>query len=122
MARIHSSITEAFGKTPLVKLNRVTEAPAPPCSRSSSSTTPRPRVKDRLGIAIVDAAEKSGQLQPGGTIVEGTSGNTGIALAMVGAARGYKVVLTMPETMAIERRTLLAPTVPSSSSPPAARA
>jgi cysteine synthase A len=68
---------------------------------------PSSSVKDRLGIAIVDAAEKSGELKPGGTIVEATSGNTGIALAMVGAARGYKVVLTMPETMSMERRQLL---------------
>jgi cysteine synthase A len=64
-------------------------------------------VKDRLGKAIIDAAEKSGELKPGGTIVEGTSGNTGIALALVGAARGYKVILTMPETMSIERRVLV---------------
>jgi cysteine synthase A len=68
---------------------------------------PTSSVKDRLGVAIVDAAESSGELKPGGTIVEATSGNTGIALAMVGAARGYKVVLTMPESMSIERRALL---------------
>ena len=68
---------------------------------------PSASVKDRLGIAIVDAAEKSGELKPGGTIVEATSGNTGIALAMVAAARGYKTVLTMPETMSQERKTLL---------------
>ncbi|RAD00101.1 cysteine synthase A, partial [Burkholderia multivorans] len=64
-------------------------------------------VKDRIGVAMIDAAEASGQLQPGGTIVEATSGNTGIALAMVGASRGYKVVLTMPESMSKERRALL---------------
>src|SRR5699024_9972367 len=68
---------------------------------------PANSVKDRIGVAIVDAAEKSGKLRPGGTIVEGTSGNTGIALAMVGAARGYRVVLTMPETMSNERRVML---------------
>ena len=68
---------------------------------------PANSVKDRIGVAIVDAAEKSGALKPGGTIVEGTSGNTGIALAMVGAARGYKVILTMPETMSTERRVML---------------
>jgi cysteine synthase A len=68
---------------------------------------PANSVKDRIGVAIVDAAEASGDLRPGGTIVEGTSGNTGIALAMVGAARGYKVVLTMPETMSTERRVML---------------
>jgi cysteine synthase A len=64
-------------------------------------------VKDRIGVAIIDAAEQSGALKPGGTIVEGTSGNTGIALALVGAARGYRVVMTMPETMSVERRVLL---------------
>jgi cysteine synthase len=68
---------------------------------------PSASVKDRIGIAIVDAAEASGELQPGGTIIEATSGNTGIALAMVGAARGYTVILTMPETMSVERRMLL---------------
>ena len=65
------------------------------------------QVKDRIGVSIIDAAEASGQLRPGGTIVEATSGNTGIALAMVGAARGYKVVLAMPDTMSTERRALL---------------
>jgi cysteine synthase A len=107
MARIHSSITEAFGKTPLVRLNRVTDGAGATVLAKLEFYNPSASVKDRLGVAIVDAAEKSGLLQPGGTIVEGTSGNTGIALAMVGAARGYKVVLTMPETMSIERRTLL---------------
>ena len=68
---------------------------------------PAASVKDRIGVAIIDAAEQSGELQPGGTIVEGTSGNTGIALALVGAARGYKVVLTMPETASVERRVVL---------------
>jgi len=107
MARIHSSITEALGKTPLVKLNRVTDGAGATVLAKLEFYNPSGTVKDRLGIAIVDAAEKSGELKPGGTIVEGTSGNTGIALAMVGAARGYKVVLTMPETMSLERRTLL---------------
>ncbi len=107
MARIHSSITEAFGRTPLVKLNRVVGDSQATVLAKLEFYNPSSSVKDRLGIAIVDAAEKSGALQPGGTIVEGTSGNTGIALAMVGAARGYKVVLTMPESMSIERRKLL---------------
>ena len=107
MARIHSSITDALGKTPLVKLNRVTDGAGATVLAKLEFYNPSGTVKDRLGIAIVDAAEKSGELKPGGTIVEGTSGNTGIALAMVGAARGYKVVLTMPETMSLERRTLL---------------
>jgi len=101
MARTYSNITEAFGNTPLVRLNRVTE------NANAEFYNPAGSVKDRIGIAIIDAAEKSGELQPGGTIVEGTSGNTGIALAFVGAARGYRVILTMPETMSIERRKLL---------------
>ncbi len=107
MARIHSSITEAFGRTPLVKLNRVTDGAQATVLAKLEFYNPSSSVKDRIGIAIIDAAEKAGALQPGGTIVEGTSGNTGIALAMVGAARGYKVVLTMPETMSKERRMLL---------------
>ena len=107
MARTYSSITEAFGGTPLVKLNRVTEGIDATVYAKLEFYNPSSSVKDRLAIAIVDAAEKSGALQPGGTIVEGTSGNTGIGLAMVGAARGYKVVLTMPESMSIERRKLL---------------
>ena len=107
MARIHSSITEAFGSTPLVRLNRVTDGAGATVLAKLEFYNPSSSVKDRLGIAIVDAAERSGELQPGGTIVEGTSGNTGIALAMVGAARGYKVVLAMPESVSIERRKLL---------------
>ena len=107
MAGTYSSITEAFGRTPLVRLNRVTEGIDATVYAKLEFYNPSSSVKDRLAIAIVDAAEKSGALQPGGTIVEGTSGNTGIGLAMVGAARGYKVVLTMPESMSIERRKLL---------------
>ncbi|WGD36619.1 cysteine synthase A [Lysinibacter sp. HNR] len=105
--RIHSNITEAFGHTPLVQLNRVTDNAGARVLAKLEFYNPAASVKDRLGIAIVDAAEKAGQLAPGGTIVEGTSGNTGIALALVGAARGYRVVLTMPETMSVERRVLL---------------
>ena len=107
MARTYANITEAFGNTPLVRLNRVTDGAAEVYAKLEFYN-PAGSVKDRIGIAIVDAAEKSGALQPGGTIVEGTSGNTGIALAFVGAARGYRVILTMPETMSIERRKLLA--------------
>ncbi|MFM2412597.1 MAG: hypothetical protein RLZZ587_930 [Actinomycetota bacterium] len=107
MARIYSDITEAFGNTPLVKLNKVTDGSTATVLAKLEFYNPSSSVKDRLGIAIVDAAEASGQLTPGGTLVEATSGNTGIALAMVGAARGYKVVLTMPESMSIERRALL---------------
>jgi cysteine synthase A len=104
---IYENITEAVGKTPLVKLNRLTEGLNATVLGKLEFYNPAGSVKDRIGVAIVDAAEKSGALRPGGTIVEGTSGNTGIALAMVGAARGYKVILTMPETMSKERRVLL---------------
>ena len=107
MARIHSSITEAFGRTPLVRLNRVTGGAGATVLGKLEFYNPSASVKDRIGIAIVDAAEASGELTAGGTIVEATSGNTGIALAMVGAARGYNVVLTMPETMSRERKMLL---------------
>jgi cysteine synthase A len=107
VARINSSITEALGRTPLVRLNRVTDGAPATVIAKLEFYNPSSSVKDRIGVAIVDAAEASGQLKPGGTIVEGTSGNTGIALAMVGAARGYKVILTMPETMSTERRMLL---------------
>lgn len=107
MARIYNDITEVFGKTPLVRLNAVTKGLDAIVLAKLEFYNPSASVKDRLGVAIVDAAEKSGQLKPGGTIVEGTSGNTGIALAMIGAARGYRVILTMPETMSKERRTLL---------------
>ncbi|MEU2203296.1 cysteine synthase A [Microbacterium oleivorans] len=107
MTGIHSDITSAFGNTPLVRLNRVSEGLPGTILAKLEFYNPASSVKDRLGIAIVDAAEASGELKPGGTIVEGTSGNTGIALAMVGAARGYKVILTMPSSMSIERRMLL---------------
>ncbi len=108
MARTFDNITQAFGNTPLVRLNRVTEDAPAEVYAKLEFYNPAGSVKDRIGIAIIDAAEKSGALGPGGTIVEGTSGNTGIALAFVGAARGYNVILTMPETMSIERRKLLA--------------
>jgi cysteine synthase A len=108
MSRTYDNITQAFGNTPLVRLNRVTEGAEAEVFAKLEFYNPAGSVKDRIGIAIIDAAEQSGALQPGGTIVEGTSGNTGIALAFVGAARGYRVILTMPETMSIERRKLLA--------------
>ena len=107
MAHVYDDITKVFGGTPLVRLNKVTEGLGATVLAKLEFFNPSSSVKDRLGIAIVDAAEKSGELKPGGTIVEATSGNTGIALAMVGAARGYHVVLTMPETMSMERRQLL---------------
>jgi cysteine synthase A len=107
MAHIYNDITEIYGKTPLVRLNAVSRGLGATVLAKLEFYNPSASVKDRLGVAIVDAAEKSGALKPGGTLVEGTSGNTGIALAMVGAARGYKVILTMPETMSKERRMLL---------------
>ena len=107
MAKILNSIVEATGQTPLIKLNRLDEGLPGNVAVKLEFYNPAGSVKDRIGRAIIDAAEKSGELKPGGTIVEGTSGNTGIALAMVGAARGYRVILTMPETMSAERRVLL---------------
>ncbi|GAA2072957.1 cysteine synthase A [Microbacterium hatanonis] len=107
MPGIHPDITSAFGETPLVRLNRVAERVEATILAKLEFYNPAGSVKDRLGIAIVDAAEASGELKPGGTIVESTSGNTGIALAMVGAARGYRVILTMPASMSKERRLLL---------------
>ncbi|WP_457962679.1 cysteine synthase A [Arthrobacter sp. D1-29] len=107
MARIYDDVTQLVGGTPLVRLNRLTEGLDATVAVKLEFYNPANSVKDRIGVAIIDAAEKSGALKPGGTIVEGTSGNTGIALAMVGAARGYKVILTMPETMSTERRVML---------------
>lgn len=104
---VHEDITKIIGDTPLVRLNRLTEGLAAEVLVKLESQNPAASVKDRIGAAIIDAAVESGELEPGGTIVEGTSGNTGIALAMVGAARGYRVVLAMPETMSLERRALL---------------
>lgn len=106
-SHVYNDITEVYGKTPLVRLNSVAKGLGATVLAKLEFYNPSASVKDRLGIAIVDAAEASGDLKPGGTIVEGTSGNTGIALAMVGAARGYKVILTMPESMSKERRVLL---------------
>ena len=103
---VYSNVTELIGRTPLVKLNRIAGDNATVIAKLEFYN-PANSVKDRIGAAIIEAAEASGELKPGGTIVEGTSGNTGIALAMVGAAKGYKVVLAMPETMSLERRALL---------------
>ena len=107
MAKIYDNILETIGGTPLVRVNRLTEGLKADVLVKVESFNPANSVKDRIGQAIVDAAEAAGELKPGGTIVEATSGNTGIALALVGAARGYKVILTMPETMSNERRVLL---------------
>ena len=107
MAKIYDDVTKLIGNTPLVRLNKLTEGLNATIVAKLEFYNPASSVKDRIGVAIVDAAEQSGELPPGGTIVEATSGNTGIALAFVGAARGYNVVLTMPETMSKERRALL---------------
>ncbi|MDT9659571.1 cysteine synthase A [Rhodococcus qingshengii] len=107
MSGIYNNVTELVGRTPIVRLNRLTDGLDAQVAVKLEFYNPANSVKDRIGVAIIDAAEKSGALKPGGTIVEGTSGNTGIALAMVGAARGYKVILTMPETMSTERRVML---------------
>lgn len=99
--------TKLIGRTPLVRINRLYGDSQAIVLAKLEFYNPANSVKDRIGVAIIDAAEASGELKPGGTIVEGTSGNTGIALAFVGAARGYTVILTMPETMSKERRALL---------------
>ncbi len=103
---IYSNATDIVGNTPLVRINRLAGDNAHVIAKLEFYN-PANSVKDRIGVAIIDAAEKSGELKPGGTIVEATSGNTGIALAWVGAARGYKVILTMPSSMSKERRALL---------------
>ena len=107
MARIYDDATALIGNTPLVRINKITDGAPATVVGKLEFYNPANSVKDRIGVAIIDAAEASGDLKPGGTIVEATSGNTGIALAFVGAARGYNVVLTMPETMSKERRALL---------------
>ncbi len=105
--QIYDDVTALVGRTPLVRLNRIFGDTKATVLGKLEFYNPANSVKDRIGVAMIDAAEASGQLKPGGTIVEATSGNTGIALAMVGAARGYQVVLAMPETMSKERRALL---------------
>jgi len=107
MARIYDDATQLIGRTPLVRINRIAEGSGATIAAKLEFYNPASSVKDRIGVSIIDAAEASGELPAGGTIVEATSGNTGIALAFVGAARGYQVVLTMPETMSKERRALL---------------
>ncbi|MDQ0374184.1 cysteine synthase A [Cellulomonas humilata] len=107
MARIYDDATALIGNTPLVRINKITDGAPATVVAKLEFYNPANSVKDRIGVAIINAAEASGELKPGGTIVEATSGNTGIALAFVGAARGYNVVLTMPETMSKERKLLL---------------
>lgn len=107
MSRIANDITELTGNTPLVRLRHVTDGAGAEVLGKLESFNPSASVKDRIGVAMIDAAEKAGYINPDTIIVEPTSGNTGIALAMVCAARGYRCVLTMPETMSRERRMLL---------------
>ncbi|ODQ96180.1 cysteine synthase A [Mycolicibacterium holsaticum] len=107
MGNIYHDVSEIVGRTPLVRLNRIAEGLQAQVLAKLEFYNPANSVKDRIGVAIIDAAEAAGALRPGGTIVEATSGNTGIALAMVGAARGYRVILTMPDTMSTERRVML---------------
>src|SRR5690625_1037308 len=104
---VYENVSELVGDTPLVKLNRLGDEVKATVLAKLEFYNPANSVKDRIGVAMIDAAEQSGQLRAGGTIVEATSGNTGIALAMIGSSRGYKVVLTMPESMSKERRVLL---------------
>ncbi|MCP1388396.1 cysteine synthase A [Corynebacterium sp. TA-R-1] len=109
MANVANNVLDLVGGTPLVELHGITEAHGAKARVLAKLEfyNPANSVKDRIGKAIVEAAEASGELKPGGTIVEATSGNTGIALALAGAAKGYKVILTMPETMSTERRVVL---------------
>lgn len=105
--KIYNDVTELIGKTPLLRLNKITEGSGSTVLIKLERNNPGGSIKDRICLNMIKRAEEEGKLKPGGTIVEPTSGNTGIGLALIGAARGYKVILTMPESMSIERRKLL---------------
>ena len=107
MARIFDDITATIGNTPLVRLGRVAGDAKATILLKLEFFNPLSSVKDRIGVAMIDAAEQAGKIKPGDTLIEPTSGNTGIALAFVAAARGYRLILTMPDTMSVERRALL---------------
>jgi cysteine synthase A len=107
MARIYENLADTFGNTPLVKIPRLNQDLGGTILVKMESFNPAGSVKDRIGVSMIEAAEQDGRLRPGVTIVEPTSGNTGIALAFVAAAKGYPCILTMPDTMTIERRNLL---------------
>lgn len=107
MSTIYNSITELIGNTPLLKLNRVVPKNAADVYVKLEFENPAGSIKDRIALAMIEKAERDGNLKPGGTIVEPISGNTGIALAMVAAAKGYHIVIVMPETMSVERRKLM---------------
>ena len=107
MAKIYNSITELIGNTPIVKLNNIVPEDAADVYVKIESFNPGSSVKDRIALRMIEDAEKAGTIKPGDTIVEPTSGNTGIGLAWVGAAKGYKVIIVMPETMCIERRKII---------------
>src|SRR3977135_4174547 len=105
-AKIYDNIAQVIGQTPIVRLNRMPRDGWAEMLVKLESFNPGGSVKDRIGLSMIEAAERDGKLKPGGTIVEPTSGNTGIGLAMVAAAKGYKVILTMPEAMSAERLNL----------------